>query len=150
MNPTTIQVIGTAIFCIAVLHTFMVNPIVAYSHKFKDGSMANRLLHFLGEVEAVFGIWSIIFIVLYAWLEGFMVYDKAHHVIGGVIHYIDSVNYTEPAFVFVIMCMAGTRPILKFAETVIGFVAKLIPVGEKMAFYISAMIFGPSFGFIYY
>ncbi|MCB9480522.1 MAG: putative Na+/H+ antiporter [Desulfobacteraceae bacterium] len=146
MNPTTIQVIGTAIFCIAVLHTFMVNPIVAYSHKFKDGSMANRLLHFLGEVEAVFGIWSIIFIVLYAWLEGFMVYDKAHHVIGGVIHYIDNVNYTEPAFVFVIMCMAGTRPILKFAETVIGFVAKLIPVGEKMAFYISAMIFGPLLG----
>ncbi|MDY0359840.1 MAG: putative Na+/H+ antiporter [Desulforegulaceae bacterium] len=146
MNPTSIQIIGTAIFCIAVLHTFMVNPIVAYSHKFKDGSMVNRLLHFLGEVEAVFGIWSIIFIILYAWIEGFMILDDAHHVIGGVIHYIDNVNYTEPAFVFVIMCMAGTKPILKFAETVIGFVAKLIPVNEKMAFYISALIFGPLLG----
>jgi hypothetical protein len=146
MNPTSIQVIGTAIFCIAVLHTFMVNPIVAYSHKFKEGSMANRLLHFLGEVEAVFGIWSIIFIVLYAWIEGFMVLDDAHHVIGGVIHYIDSVNYTEPAFVFVIMCMAGTKPILSFAENVIKFIAKLIPANEKMSFYISALIFGPLLG----
>ncbi len=146
MNPTTVQIIGTVLFAIAVIHTFLVNPIVAYSHKFEEGSIPNRILHFLGEVEAVFGIWSLVFIVFYSMVEGFMVYGEHHHVTGGVIHYLDSVNYTEPAFVFVIMCMAGTRPILKFTEGVIGFLAKLMPVGEKMSFYISALIFGPLLG----
>lgn len=146
MSPTSIQVIGTVIFSIAVIHTFLANPIVAYSHKFKEGSMANRLLHFLGEVEAIFGIWSIIFIVFYAAIEGFMIVDEANRIIGGAIHYIDSVNYTEAAFVFVIMCMAGTKPILGFAEKLIKFIANLIPANGKMSFYISAMIFGPLLG----
>lgn len=146
MNPTSVQLLGTIIFAIAVLHTFCVNPIVNFSHHFKEGSMMNRLLHFLGEVEAVFGIWSLIFIIGYTLIEGFMVYGEGHHVTGGAVHYLDSVNFTEPAFVFVIMCMAGTRPILKLSEKMIKLFSKLIPVPEKMAFYISALIIGPILG----
>ncbi|MCK5882574.1 MAG: putative Na+/H+ antiporter [Bacteriovoracaceae bacterium] len=146
MNPTTMEIIGTLLFGLAVIHTFLVNPIVAYSHKFEDGSIPNRILHFLGEVEAIFGIWSLVFVIFYSFIDGFMIQDAGHHVTGGVIHYLNGVNYTEPAFVFVIMCMAGTRPVLKFTEGIISFIARLMPVGEKMAFYISALIFGPLLG----
>jgi len=41
-------------------------------------------------------------------------------------HYVnDTVNYTEPLFVVVIMALAATRPIVVLAETALGSIAKL-------------------------
>ena len=62
------------------------------------------------------------------------------------IVYLESLNFTEPAFVFVIMAMAGTRPVIKFAESIIIFFSRLIPLKGKMSFYISALIIGPLLG----
>ncbi len=146
MNPTSVQLLGTICFVLGVIHTFCVNPIVHYSHHYKEGSMMNRLLHFFGEVEAVFGIWSLIFIIGYTMIEGFMVYGESHQLVGGAVHYLENVNFTEPAFVFVIMCMAGTRPILKLSEKIIKLFAKILPFPEKMAFYVSALVIGPLLG----
>jgi Na+/H+ antiporter NhaD/arsenite permease-like protein len=78
--------------------------------------------------------------------EGFAIYDDTHHVVGGALHYLESLNFTEPAFVFVVMCMAGTRPIILLAEKIILMIAKLIPLPGKMAFYVAALIFGPILG----
>ncbi len=146
MNPTTIEIIGTVLFAIAVLHTFMVKKFEHIAHKYPEGSIGENVFHFLGEVEAVFGIWALVFTVCYSFVEGFVVYDEAHKVIGGAIHYLETQNYTEPAFVFVIMCIAGTRPIILLAEKIIGMFAKLLPMPEKMAFYVSALILGPLLG----
>ena len=33
-----------------------------------------------------------------------------------MVHYFDGVEYTEPIFVFVIMAIASSKPILRFAE----------------------------------
>ena len=60
--------------------------------------------------------------------------------------YIDSLNFTEPAFVFVIMCMAATRPVILLAEIIIQFFARLLPLQNKMSFYVSALIIGPLLG----
>ena len=38
-----------------------------------------------------------------------------------------SINYTEPAFVFAIMAMAATRPVLQAATNVIGALARVLP-----------------------
>lgn len=146
MQPTTLQIIGTAIFAIAVLHTFVVSKIQHMAHHHPEGSMSRNLLHYMGEVEIVFGMWAMIFVVIYGLIDGFAVYDSAHVLTGGALYYLESQNFTEPAFVFVIMCIAGTRPIIQLAEKIIKLASRLIPLPGKLSFYISALILGPILG----
>ncbi|MBT3235968.1 MAG: hypothetical protein HN353_08455 [Bdellovibrionales bacterium] len=146
MDPTILELMATILFSCAVIHTFIAQKFTALAHRFPEGSMGENLFHFLGEVEVVFGLWAAIYIVGYSMVDGFAIYDSGHHLIGGALHYLESQNFTEPAFVFVIMCMAGTRPVIVLTEKIIKFIAKLIPLPEKMAFYISALILGPLLG----
>ncbi|MCB9062831.1 MAG: putative Na+/H+ antiporter [Halobacteriovoraceae bacterium] len=147
MAPTTIQILATVIFALALIHTFVAKKFENMAHHYPVGSMGENLFHFLGEVEVVFGLWSSIFLLGYSILEGFAVWDtEHHHVIGGALHYLDSTDFTEPAFVFVIMCVAGTRPIIITAEKCIMLFSKLIPLPSKMAFYVSTLVLGPLLG----
>jgi len=146
MSASPVELAGTVIFAIAVIHTFVAKYFQDYAHHFPEGSMGENLFHFLGEVEVVFGLWSAVFICVYSVISGFAVYDESHHVIGGALHYLESLNFTEPGFVFVIMCMAGTRPIILLAEKIIKTVSQLIPISKKMSFYITTLILGPLLG----
>lgn len=146
MNPTFLELVGTTCFAIAVLHTFTASYFQKIAHHYKEGSIGENFFHFMGDVEVVFGLWSAIFLTIYSFVEGFAVYDEAHHVIGGALHYLESQNFTEPAFVFVIMCMAATKPIIILAEKCIHFVSKIIPLNSKKSFYISALVVGPILG----
>jgi hypothetical protein len=145
--PMAMQYLGTVLFACAVIHTFMVKYFEHIAHRFPEGSVAENLFHFLAEVEVVFGFWSAIFIIGYTLHSGFAVYDAEHtKVIGGALGYLESRNFTEPLFVFVIMCMAGTRPVIIFAEKIITFFASLIPLDKKLSFYIATLIVGPLLG----
>ena len=146
MNPTTIQLIGTILFALAVMHTFLVSKFEHMAHKYPEGSVGENVFHFLGEVEAVFGMWAAVFVVFYSAINGFTVYDENHHLIGGAVHFLESLNFTEPAFVFVIMCMAGTKPVIELARKIIVIVGKLLPFPGKMGFYIATLIVGPILG----
>ena len=146
MNPSMIELAGTAFFGIAVLHTFLVTKFEHLAHKFPNGSVGRNLFHFLGEVEVVFGLWAAVFLIFYSCLHGVAVHGPDHQVIGGVIHYLESLHFTEPAFVFVIMCMAGTRPIIELSETFMLTTSKLIPLPPLMAFYITCLVLGPLLG----
>jgi hypothetical protein len=136
MNPTVIQVAATVIFAIAILHTFLVSKFAHIAHKYPEGSMGENFFHFMAEVEAVFGMWALVFMVVVMAVEG----------VGAPIAYLESLNFTEPGFVFVIMAMAGTRPVIKLAEKIIVAVSKLIPLPRKMAFYFTALVMGPLLG----
>lgn len=136
MNPSIIELTATVIFALAILHTFLVSKIADVAHHYPEGSMMRNLLHYFAEVEAVFGMWALIFIIFRVCVEGF----------SGAIHYLERLNFTEPAFVFVIMAMAGTRPVIKLAETVIISISKLIPLPRKMAFYFATLVIGPLLG----
>ena len=136
MNPSMIELAATIIFALAVLHTFLVSKFAKIAHHYPEGSIGENFFHFFAEVEAVFGIWSAVFLGFVATQEGVM----------APIHYLESLNFTEPAFVFVIMCMAGTRPVIKLAEKMIVLLSHLIPLPRKMAFYIAVMVFGPLLG----
>ena len=57
-SDTTVQVFGTILFAIAVVHTFLVKKFEHIAHKYPSGSPASEFFHFLGEVEAVFGMWA--------------------------------------------------------------------------------------------
>ena len=67
-------------------------------------SVAAELLHFLGEVEVIFGLWGIPLVIAIVLSRGWAT----------ATHYLnDSVNYTEPIFVVVIMALASTRPVCR-------------------------------------
>lgn len=131
-----LEIISTILFFIAIIHTFLVSKFEHIADQKIKGSMAANIWHYLAEVEVVFGLWALVFILFFASFSG----------VNSALEYLDSLNYTEPAFVFVIMCMAATRPVIFLAEKVIQFFARLLPFQEKMSFYLSALIIGPILG----
>ena len=77
----------------------------------------------MGEVEVVFGVWAMALVVCIAALMG---KDSA-------VQYLESRNFTEPMFVFVIMVIAGTRLVLEFAAGLVRQVARSIPLAPAMS-----------------
>lgn len=136
MNPSTIEILGTAFFACAVIHTFLVSKFEHVAHHFKKGSAMAEVFHFLGEVEVVFGMWAGILIISLCFLEG------PQH----TIQRLESLDYTEPAFVFVIMTMSGTKPVIWLASRVIEMLSKFVPLPGRMSFYVTTLIFGPILG----
>src|SRR5688572_2729715 len=112
--------IATAIFALAIAHTFATVRFSRHASKVQQAhdermwaagksptpSVSAELLHFLGEIEAVFGLWAV---VLVAAMVAYAGWENA-------THYFNDVTYTEPLFVVVIMALASTRPIITFAE----------------------------------
>ena len=95
-----------------------------------------ELLHFLGEIEVVFGLWAVVLAIAIAGYAGW----------GAARHYLnDTVNYTEPLFVVVIMALASTRPIVAFAEARCGRVAAA-GGGTPAAWWVAILIVGPLLG----
>ena len=95
-----------------------------------------RLFHFLGEVEAVFGIWVVPLMVMLALNVG----------ITPTLDYLEkSVNYDEALFVVVIMAISSTRPILRLAEQCLEVFARL--GGRRPeAWWLSILTVGPLLG----
>jgi hypothetical protein len=136
MNPTVIQLAATIIFAIAILHTFLVSKFAHIAHQYPEGSMGENFFHFMAEVEAVFGMWAAVFLLIVIGVEGFH----------APVSYLESLDFTEPGFVFVIMAMAGTRPVIKLAEKIIVMISNIIPLPKKMAFYFTTLVMGPLLG----
>jgi hypothetical protein len=136
LTSSTIQSLGTILFALAVLHTFSIKLFQHLALKFPEGSVQENLFHLLGEVEIVFGLWA-----------GFLVAGIAL-LAGGqeAVQYVESANFTEPIFVFAIMSVAATRPILDFANGLIRRIAGLLPLAGEGAFYFVALVFGPLLG----
>lgn len=148
------NLVATGLFLSAIAHTFLTHRFLSLAHKLEDRhqrrleaaganrdqfpqtSAAARLFHFLGEVEAVFGIWVIPLVIL---MSLFIGRDSA-------VDYIDHrVNFTEAIFVVVIMSIASTRPILLLAEQILGVVAR-IGHGVPVAWWLSILLVGPMLG----
>lgn len=137
MNPTPAEILASVLFALAVIHTFCVKRFAHWAHQREPGSISETLLHFLAETEVVFGLWASLLFAGMALLNG-----SVH----GAVEYIESLNFNEPKFVFVIMVVAATRPVVRFAERIISLCARLIPAQESVAFYFSALFLGPLLG----
>ena len=120
-----------------MLHTFCVKQFAQWAHRYPSGSLAENVLHFLAETEVVFGLWAAALFLGIAALKGS---------VQTAIDYINSLDFTEPKFVFVIMVVAATRPVVRLAETLISLVARLLPMQESVAFYLAALSLGPLLG----
>lgn len=137
MNPTNTEFFATLLFVLAILHTFSVKRFAHWAHKFPKGSIPENVLHFLAETEVVFGLWAALLFTCIAIAEGSV--DKA-------VHYIESLNFTEAKFVLVVMVVAATRPVVSLAEGILDALARLLPLSESLAFYVTALIVGPLLG----
>jgi len=137
MNPNPTELLATVLFGLAVLHTFCVKRFAHWAHQYPPGSVREKLLLFLAETEVVFGLWAATLFLGIAALKGSFL---------DAVNYIESLNFTEPKFVFVIMVVAATRPVVRLAETLILLAARLIPARESVAFYIAALFLGPLLG----
>ena len=49
------------------------------------------------------------------------------------LEYVESRKYTEPLFVFVIMVVAASHPVLKIVEKLVGTLARWIPIPTPVA-----------------
>lgn len=155
-----LNLVATAIFFLAICHTFFATKFRYWAHLVErkhaqrmqvataertdsddDGvpdevSFAGQMLHFLGEVEAVFGIWAVV-------LAGAISY---YYDWNTVVNYIGhNVNFTEPMFVVVIMAIAGTRPVLRVAEKCLRLVAS-IGGGTTGAWWFTILTIAPMLG----
>jgi hypothetical protein len=133
MNPAPIELIGAILFGIALIHTFSTKVFeqLARVHPAHAG-----IWHFLGEVEVVFGFWAMILIAMMLMVEG---KDAA-------TTYLEQQSFTEPMFVFAIMVVSGSRPILQFAMLCVKKLARLIPWPDGKAFYFVTLSFVPLLG----
>jgi hypothetical protein len=62
------------------------------------------------------------------------------------VRYLDRQNFTEPLFVFVILVMAGTRPILEAARKCLTWGVRFVPLPEPFAYYFLSLAFLPLLG----
>lgn len=119
-TPETIQLIAAAIFAVALLHTFAAKQFERLSHRYPRHA---GLFHLLGEVEVVFGFWAIVLVLSMALLVGG----------GDALAYAESRNYTEPLFVFVVMVIAASQPVLRAVMASVNTLAHYIPVPTPIA-----------------
>ncbi len=135
-----LQIAGTVCFALAVLHTFAAKPIAAFRHRFAEGSGLNNLFHYLGEVEVVFGFWAFLFLLLASGVVG----------LTPSVAYLDTVSYAEPVFVFCIMCIASTEPILAATRSIISLVGKALTkatsIPTNLTEFFSILTIGPVLG----
>jgi hypothetical protein len=133
MDPNAIELIAAILFGIAVIHTFSTKFFERLAHIQPAHA---GIWHFLGEVEVVFGFWAMVLVILMLIING---KESA-------ITYLDGQSFTEPLFVFAIMVVAGTRPILQFAMRCVKTLAQLIPWPDGKAFYFVTLSFVPLLG----
>lgn len=128
--------VATALFALALLHTFCVAFFARYARRFPAGSWRENLFHLLGEVEVVFGLWAAVFVAYFA-----LTTDAA-----AAFAFVDGLDYREPLFVFAILCVAATKPILDLAERVMLLIARALPLPRAVALYATLLIAGPLLG----
>ena len=133
MSPTSVQLLGAGLFALAILHTFSTK---FFEHLAHTRPAHAGLWHLLGEVEAVFGFWAAVFIVGMGALQGWT----------AAVAYLDSRNYTEPLFVFAIMVVAASRPVLHCAALLVRGVARLLPLPAPLALYCTLLALVPLLG----
>ncbi|HEY0966835.1 MAG TPA: putative Na+/H+ antiporter [Opitutaceae bacterium] len=152
------NLVALIIFLLAIIHTFLTAKFRHWAHEVEEAhqrglkerrwtdnnedrrldevSFKGQILHFFGEVEAVFGLWVVALIAAITAMHGW----------GTVINYIGHrVNFTEPMFVVVIMAIASTRPVLRVAEQGLAAIAGL-GRGSPGAWWLTILIVAPVLG----
>ena len=116
----TLQLAGAILFALALVHSFAAKSFELLAHRYPRHA---GLFHLLGEVEVVFGFWAFVLVVAMAVIAGGQ----------AAIDYAESRQYTEPLFVFVVMVVAASRPVLVAMRGLLELLARLAPLRAELA-----------------
>lgn len=133
MTVSFVEYLATALFALAVIHTFSVPVFARLANK---GGPNAGLWHLLSEVEAVFGVWAAVLVACMVLISG----------VGPAVAYVEASNFTEPAFVFVIMVVAASRPILVVVNRMVALLAGIMPMRRELSMYFVILSFVPLAG----
>ena len=97
--PHTVEIVASVLFTLALIHTFSTK---LFEHLAHSQPRHAGIWHLLGEVEIVFGFWAMILILSLFAIQG----------VAPTLAYLDGLSFTEPLFVFSIMVIAASKPIL--------------------------------------
>lgn len=145
------NLVASLLFLCAIIHTFFAGKFADIAHRMEEAHHAKvlsgeaprnsvshwgELMHFLGEVEVIFALW-----VLPLGVSAMLFHDSHTW-----FYYItEKVNMNEAVFVFAIMTLASTRPILKCSEKILGGVASRFG-GSLKAWWFTILTVGPLLG----
>ena len=133
MTIGLLEITGAALFTLAVLHTFSTRY---FEHLAHTRTAHAGIWHLLGEVEAVFGFWAIVLVLFIAIAYGW----------GASSEYLEGLQFTEPMFVFVIMVIAASRPVMQLASDTVEVVARALPAAPGTAGYFLSLSLVPLLG----
>ena len=153
------NLVGTLIFLAAIIHTFLASRFMQIAHGLErefhaleeqeKGATGDKqvfrirdklqfriqLFHFLGEVEVVFGVWLVPLALAILVMKGW----------NTLTGYAATIDSTESIFVVVVMAIASSRPILRFAEICLARVASLAR-STTAAWWFAILTVGPLLG----
>lgn len=129
----TVEYVATALFALALLHTFLASRVEQLAHRYPTHA---GLLHLLGEVEVVFGLWAAVLTL------AITIIDSSQ----SAITYLESRNYNEPLLVFVLMVIAASRPLIEAAGTINEQIARVLPLNPMTARFVVVMSVMPLLG----
>lgn len=120
MPNISIEEIAAALFAAALVHTFAAKLFEQLAHRYPRHA---GLFHLLGEVEVVFGFWAIVLVFAMAMVSGGQ----------EALVYAESRQYTEPLFVFVVMVIAASKPVLHVVMATVNSMARILPLRRSLA-----------------
>jgi hypothetical protein len=162
---------ASVVFGLAILHAFVAPIFARAAHKMEEAhreevregrapvndrgessSLKAAIMHLLGEVEAVFGIWTfVLFGLLIAWPGKGWDFACRYVETGDYAAALAGVppagasKFIEPLFVFVIMTLAAARPVMALAARLLGGVAWLLGDGTAARWFV-ILTLAPLFG----
>jgi hypothetical protein len=162
---------ASVVFGLAILHAFSAPVFARAAHKLEEAhreavregrapvndrgessSLRAAVMHLLGEVEAVFGIWTfVLFGLLIAWPGKGWDFACRYVESGDYAAVLAGVppagpsKFVEPLFVFIIMTLAAARPVMALAARLLGGVAWLLGDGTAARWFV-ILTLAPLFG----
>lgn len=149
MSADLFLLAGTLVFFAAVAHAFLCPSIARAAHAAeKKGGIKGAALHLLGEVEVVFGLWAMVLFGLMVCWPGKGWAFATRYVETG--EYVATAangpsKFVEPLFVFVIMVMAASKPVMALASGLLGRVGRLFG-GTPIAHWFVVLTLAPLLG----
>jgi hypothetical protein len=132
-SPSAVELVAAILFGIAIAHTFASGSFTRLAARHPRHAGA---LHLLGEVEVVFGFWALVLVLVMTAVSGRQ----------QAVAYLEQQRYTEPLFVFVVMVIAATRPILVLVRGFVDACARRVPGGGVTGVYFVALGLLPLLG----
>lgn len=133
INPSAPELVAAVIFAVAVLHTFSTK---FFAHLAHINPRHAGVWHLLAEVEVVFGFWAFVLIVALFSMSG----KEA------TLRYLNERNFTEPLFVFCVMVIAASKPILEAVLSIVKVSARSLPLARPLAMYFLCLSVIPLLG----